>query len=90
MTEDILAIGGFFFTAIVLGLGIPIVRSWTRRREMTPPPIQAATADRLARMEIALETIAVEVERISEGQRFVTQLLSDRDKARAALPPERK
>ena len=34
MSEDVLAIGGFFFTAIVLSLGIPLVRSWTRRKEI--------------------------------------------------------
>ena len=32
---------------------------------------------RLARLEVAVESIAVEVERISEGQRFATRLLND-------------
>jgi hypothetical protein len=32
---------------------------------------------RLARLEVAVESIAVEVERISEGQRFTTRLLND-------------
>ena len=34
--------------------------------------------DRLARIEQAVDAIAVEVERISEGQRFTTKLLSER------------
>ena len=34
---------------------------------------------RLADMQSALETVAVEVERISEGQRFTTKLLAERD-----------
>lgn len=34
--------------------------------------------DRLKRIEQALDAIAVEVERISEGQRFTTKLLSER------------
>ena len=33
---------------------------------------------RLARVENAVESIAVEVERISEGQRYVTKLLNER------------
>jgi hypothetical protein len=38
-----------------------------------------ATSDqRLARVEQAVEAIAIEVERISEGQRYVTKLLSER------------
>jgi hypothetical protein len=34
--------------------------------------------DRLERMEQAIDAIAVEVERIAEGQRFTTRLLSER------------
>ena len=32
---------------------------------------------RMARLEMAVESIAIEVERISEGQRFTTRLLSE-------------
>jgi hypothetical protein len=38
----------------------------------------ASSDQRLARVEQAVESIAIEVERISEGQRFVTRLLNDR------------
>ena len=38
---------------------------------------------RLERVEQAVDAIAVEVERVSEGQRFVTRLLSE---GRAASP----
>ena len=34
--------------------------------------------ERFARLEQAVEAIALEVERISEGQRFTTKLLADR------------
>jgi hypothetical protein len=34
--------------------------------------------DRMARLEQAVEAIALEVERISEGQRFTTRLLTER------------
>lgn len=87
MNEDILAIGGFFFTVIVITLGYPLVRAYTRRRDAEPPKHQLADAARLARIEIAIEAMAVEVERISEGQRFVTKLLAERDHAKVALPP---
>jgi hypothetical protein len=87
MNEDILAIGGFFFTVIVLTLGVPLVRSWTRRREQEPPKSIVAMDERLARMETAIEAMAIEVERISEGQRFVTRLLAEREKQKS-LPAE--
>jgi hypothetical protein len=35
------------------------------------------TDDRLARIEQSVDAIALEVERISEGQRFTTKLLSE-------------
>jgi hypothetical protein len=34
--------------------------------------------DRMTRLEQAVESIALEVERISEGQRFTTKLLAER------------
>lgn len=86
MNEDILAIGGFFFTVIVLALGVPLVLAYTRRRNQEPPKQQLADAARLARIETAIEAMAVEVERISEGQRFVTKLLAEREKPQAVLP----
>ena len=40
---------------------------------------------RLARLESAVEAIAIEVERISEGQRFTTRLLSEQSQADRSL-----
>lgn len=88
MNEDILAIGGFFFTVIVITLGLPLIRAWTRRRDAEPPKVLVQLDERLARMETAIDTMALEVERISEAQRFVTKLLAEREKAPAALPRE--
>ena len=34
-------------------------------------------SDRIQRIEQAVEAIAIEVERVSEGQRFTTKLLSE-------------
>jgi hypothetical protein len=58
----------------------PIARALGRRLDGKPKPA-LPTSDvttRLDRIENAVESIAVEVERISEGQRFTTRLLSDR------------
>jgi hypothetical protein len=43
----------------------------------TVAQLPADTTNRLERLEAGVEAIAIEVERISEGQRFVTKLLSD-------------
>jgi hypothetical protein len=42
-----------------------------------PPQALTETAQRLERLEGAVDSIAIEIERISEGQRFVTKLLSE-------------
>jgi FtsZ-binding cell division protein ZapB len=39
--------------------------------------------ERLAKIEQAIDTIAVETERISEGQRFTTKLLSEKSPVRS-------
>ncbi|MBC7842162.1 MAG: hypothetical protein H7099_07610 [Gemmatimonadaceae bacterium] len=48
-------------------------------RQITAPPRD--TTDRLTRIEAAVDAMSVEVERISEGQRFVTKVLSERSTA---------
>lgn len=45
--------------------------------------------ERLARLENSADATAVEVERISEGQRFTTKLLADRNGASAFVDRER-
>jgi hypothetical protein len=57
------------------------------RRAARPPAPQLPkeVAERLERMEQGIEAVAIEIERIGEGQRFVTQLMGDRAQ-RAALP----
>jgi hypothetical protein len=58
--------------AIVLGL--PVIRAWVRRIEKrTPPGLSADVAGRLERIEAAVDAIAVEVERISETQRYLAK-----------------
>jgi hypothetical protein len=43
--------------------------------------VSPLTEARLARIEQAVDAIAVEVERISEGQRFTTRLLSEQSQS---------
>lgn len=77
--------GEIIVTAIVFGSGValftPLLRAWARRiegRHGIAPPQLAAVEERLDRIERGVEAISIEVERISEGQRFTTKLLADR------------
>jgi hypothetical protein len=47
------------------------------------PKLSAAMEHRLERIEQAVDAIAVEMERVSEGQRFTTKLLSERNAPQA-------
>jgi hypothetical protein len=77
-----------FITMGVTAIGWPIARALARKmdRESLQPKVPPEIMGRLERMEMAIDSIAVEVERISEGQRFTTKLLSDRQQQQA-LPP---
>ena len=67
--------------AIVGGCSVAIcgivVRYLSQRDARRPHELPPGLDDRLARMEQALDAIAVEVERVSEGQRFTTRLLAE-------------
>lgn len=56
-------------------------RRWRRRATANPSGMSSDSAQRLERLEQGMEAIAIEIERISEGQRFVTKLLSQSDQA---------
>jgi hypothetical protein len=80
VNEDIVVPVAFFSTVVVLSIGIPLVRAYIRRQDIAAlrPPTDSEANMRLARIETAIESMAVEIERISEGQRFTTKLLSER------------
>ena len=78
----------------VTAIGFPLARAYAKRMEKgeSTSRIPSDVSARLERMEQAIDSIAVEVERISEGQRFTTKLLSERSGASVAgdvSPPVR-
>jgi hypothetical protein len=89
MNEDaILAFTGPLMI-VVIAVGIPLVRALSKKweREAAVGRSDPAANERLARMEAAIDAMAVEIERISEGQRFVTKLLAERgEREKVALP----
>jgi hypothetical protein len=69
---------------VIMVLGFPVVKLITRWLEPRPvPPRELTTINgRLERIEAAVDTIAIEVERISEAQRFAARLQSERQPPR--------
>ena len=79
---------GAFIVAIVIAIGLPLARAYARKMdaESRNPRLPPEVTDRLERMEHALDSIAIEVERITEGQRFTTKLLSEGRDAADRIP----
>jgi hypothetical protein len=67
-------------TTILLGtVAQAVIKAMELRRQKIP--LNQSTArieEQLSRLEQAVDAVAVEVERISESQRFATKLLADR------------
>lgn len=68
----------------VIVVAYPVWRLVTRRRELSVPDSPTADA-RLDHIQESLDAIAIEVERIGEGQRYAVKVLAER--ARNS-PPE--
>ncbi len=80
---DLTAITVVVTIFVLAPLAIAAARNlWKRGSRPALPMIDKETAERLRRLEQGVDAIALEVERISEGQRFVTKLMSERERVR--------
>jgi hypothetical protein len=79
----------FLVTIAAIIICLPIARAFSRRmdRKSAGGQIPGELSAQLSQLNQSVDAIALEVERISEGQRFTTRLLSEqRDAARPTLP----
>ena len=72
--------------SLVLPISIALAKRIWRGKRDTGPIIEDRVSARMDRLEQAVDTIAVEIERISEGQRFVTKVLAERPVATNNAP----
>ena len=78
-----------FAIGIIVPLSVGLTRRLWRRPAPAAPAPEAETVSkaRFDRLEQAVDAIAIEIERISEGQRFVTRVLSERPSSMRAAGP---
>lgn len=69
--------------AALVTIGVVSRVVWRMGSRTKPRAVARVEDDRLARLETAVDAIAIEVERIAEAQRFAAQLLADRLPARS-------
>lgn len=89
--EEVYVLTGMFMFVAILPISIAYARRIWRRSAAAVAALPDEVLERLTRLDHAVDSIAVEVERIGEGQRFVTRVLAERSPAAAALgtAPER-
>jgi hypothetical protein len=76
---ELRALGVVCATLVILGVFAFVLV--LRHKPARSSQFETDVVDRLKRVEQALETIAIEVERVSESQRFVTKIIADRGAA---------
>ena len=81
--EEAFIVGTIFMVIVLLPLSIALARRIWKRSVTTVTAFPRELVDRLTRMENALEATSIEVERIGEGQRFLTRLFTEKESARA-------
>ena len=75
--------GEMFSLGLVSGVALMLAATWVRRlvrggRRLEQPALAGVPPERMTRLEQSIDAIAVEVERISEGQRFTARLMAER------------
>lgn len=80
----------FFVTLAVIIIGLPLMRAIARRIDRgAPQPVQFPNElkEQINHLTQSVDAIAIEVERISEGQRFTTKMLADRTREGTVITP---
>jgi hypothetical protein len=77
--DEAWVLGGLFIVVVLFPLSFAMARRIWRKSTGAVMQIPKDISDRLTRLDQAVDSIAVEVERIGEGQRFVTRVLAERD-----------
>ena len=81
----------FFVCSAIMVIGWPLARAFGKRieRRSEVAAVNPAMTDQLQRIEQAVDAMAIEIERISESQRFMAKLQNAQTSGRVALPADR-
>jgi hypothetical protein len=84
--DEAFVLMGLFIVVVLLPLSIAFARRIWKKGVTVVSSLPADLMARIQRIEQTVESSGLEIERIGEGQRFVTKLLSERVPALPALP----
>jgi len=80
----------FFAMIAIIVVGLPLMRAIARKIDRSAPATSAMpreVRDQLQQISQSVDAIAIEVERISEGQRFTTKMLADKQREGTLMSP---
>jgi hypothetical protein len=80
--EEVFVLGGLFIGFVLFPLTIAYARRLWKRGAVAVSAIPKELYERFARLEQSVDSIAFEVERIGEGQRFMTRVFTDNTEVR--------
>ncbi len=87
LNTTVIAVVGIAVNGLVIAI---LGRAWLSRRQ-PPPPIPHEQLEniemRLVQLQQAVDDVAIEMERVAEGQRFTAKLLAERGESEG--PSER-
>ena len=87
--EEFFVLGGIFMFVAILPISIAYARRIWRRSSAAVASLPHDIVERFTQIDQAVESIAVEVERIGEGQRFITRVLSEQGRPALGEPAAR-
>ena len=85
--DQVTAIFIVFMLAVLMPVSFGFTRRlWRRGARTSEPRVDELIVPRLERLEQAVDAVAIEIERISESQRFVTRILVERPRPASSSP----
>lgn len=83
--EEVFVMGGLFIFFVMMPIAVGYARRlWKRAATVVSAEMPAELTDRLNRLEQAVDAVAVELERVGEGQRYVTRVFGEQQRALGA------
>lgn len=79
--QEVFFLAGMFMVIVFVPLSIAFARRIWKRSAAAVTSFPQELVDRLTRLDQSMDSIAIEVERIGEGQRFVTRVLTNNGRA---------
>jgi hypothetical protein len=83
--EEFFVLSGMLIIFVLMPVAVAFSRRlWKRGLTPASNEVPAELTDRLSRMEQAIDAVAVELERVGEGQRYVTRVFTESQRALGA------